>query len=272
MEKMEICRAEPIGDAEPEKRISVCACNVLNELRETNQLTDAVIKTANATEFPVHRAILASASQYFLALFTNGMLADDKRAITIPGVEDDMMAAVIEYAYTRKTEITEENVIRLLPAADQLNMLGLVKQCAEFLIRQLSSENCIGIRAFARQFFCRQLDKAAHNYVMKNFVDISKNSSELLELDMARFIEIITDDHLNVKNEEIVFDAVIKWIKADPNNRKSAIVELLKGVRLGLLSTQYFVEKVKAHEYIKVRPPIPIFFLIFFTIIFRLLS
>ncbi|XP_064648422.1 kelch-like protein 10 [Lineus longissimus] len=179
------------------------------------------------------------------------MLADDKRAITVPGVEDDMMAAVIQYAYTRKTEITEENVIHLLPAADQLNMLGLVKQCAEFLIHQLSPENCVGFRAFARQFFCRQLDKAAHVYLMKNFVEVSKSSQELMELDLTAFLDVITDDHLNVKNEEIVFDTVVKWINAEPDNRKSSIVDLLKGVRLGLLSTQYFVEKVKSHEYIK---------------------
>ena len=236
----------------PEKGISLAACNVLNELREKHQLTDAILKTESGQEFHVHRAILASASQYFHALFTNGMLPEEKRTITIPGVEGDMMAAVIEYSYKRKTEITEENVIRLLPAADYLSMLGLVKQCAEFLIERLDPENCIGFRFFASQYFCRQLEKASHKYLMKNFVEVSKTSSELMELSLEEFLAIITDDHLNVRNEELVFDTVIKWIKEDPDNRKAGIVDLLKGVRLGLLSTQYFVEKVKCHEYIKV--------------------
>lgn len=58
-------------------------------------------------------------------------------------------------------------------------------------------------------------------------------------------VEIISSDDLNVKNEEIVFECIIRWINHDLENRKQHISKLLRCIRLGLLSTQYFVETVK---------------------------
>lgn len=36
----------------------------------------------------------------------------------------------------------------------------------------------------------------------------------------------------------------------DPESRKKHIVELMKNVRLGLLHTQYFLERVRGHPYV----------------------
>ncbi len=82
---------------------------------------------------------------------------------------------------------------------------------------------------------------------MENFPIVATNSNELLELSSTALIELLSSDDLNVKNEELVFDAITRWISHDPEERKKYILELLKSVRLGLLSTQYFVEKVKVN-------------------------
>ncbi len=70
---------------------------------------------------------------------------------------------------------------------------------------------------------------------MEHFTDIATRSNELLML----------SDDLNVKNEEIVFECIIRWINHDLENRKQHVAKLLRCIRLGLLSTQYFVETVK---------------------------
>ena len=72
------------------------------------------------------------------------------------------MGLLIEYAYTREARVTAENVERLLPAADQFHVMGLVRACCDFLLSKLDDDNCIGIRGFARQYFCRNLEKKAH--------------------------------------------------------------------------------------------------------------
>ena len=78
---------------------------------------------------------------------------------------------------------------------------------------------------------------------------VSLQSNELLQLNVDELIELTASDDLNVKNEEIVFDTIVRWIDHDPEMRKDDIVPLLKSIRLGLLSTQFFVEKVKVRKH-----------------------
>ena len=82
-------------------------------------------------------------------------------------------------------------------------------------------------------------------YLLENFATVAIKSNELLSLTIEQLVVLMSTDDLNVKNEEIVFDTILRWINHDPENRKQYIINLLKCVRLGLLSTQYFVEKVK---------------------------
>ena len=235
---------EPMDISDTERKISMQACNVLNELRKNGQLCDAVIVVEDGN-FPVHRAIMSACSPYFRALFTNGMNETDQREVYIPGVTADMMSLIVDYAYTRDVTICSSNVERLVQAADQFHVLGLVKACTNFLVTQLEPENCIGIRSFARLFFCSNLERVATHYIMENFPEIASKSNEILNLTQSELIEILESDDLNVKNEETVFDCMVRWIKHDEAARKPQTYGILKTIRLGLLSTQYFVETVK---------------------------
>ena len=77
------------------RRFSVQACNVLNELRNNNQLCDATIKCDDGTEFIVHRAILSASSRYFCALFTNGMNDTFNKTTLIKEVDSEIMKHLI---------------------------------------------------------------------------------------------------------------------------------------------------------------------------------
>jgi kelch-like protein 10 len=85
---------------------------------------------------------------------------------------------------------------------------------------------------------------------MRNFSDVTKQSEELLDLTLQEVLDIFGDDELNVKNEEVVWEAAIRWIGHDAENRKQYIVELLRKIRTGLMETQYFMEHVKEHFYV----------------------
>lgn len=240
----------PSRDGQVGKKFSVEACNILWELRKSRQLCDAVIRVEN-TEFPIHRNIMSACSPYFRTLFTNELFDTNTREVVIPGVSAEIMSHLIDYAYTRDAAVTAENVEFLLPAADQFHVLGLVKLCCDFLISELSPENCIGIRRFAKTFFCHNLERAAFRFLMLNIADILVYSNEYLQLGIGELCDILSSDELNVRNEELVFDAVLRWIDFDVDYRRDYIARLLKTIRLGLLTTQYFVEKVKVHPYIK---------------------
>ncbi|XP_060074906.1 uncharacterized protein LOC132554600 [Ylistrum balloti] len=232
------------------KRFSIHSCLVYDEMRRFGQLCDAVIKVEHR-EFPIHRAIMSACSPYFRALFTNSFDSVEKREVYIPGVSADIMQIIIDYAYTRHARIDETNVERLLPAADRLLVHGLVTGCCDFLAGELEAENCIGIYNFARAYFCHKLVKSAYRFLMHNFSNVLATNSEYYDLSVEEVCEILSSDDLNVKNEEMTFTALLRWIDHDPENRKCHIATLLRTVRLGLLSTQFFVEKVKSHPYVK---------------------
>jgi kelch-like protein 10 len=63
-------------------------------------------------------------------------------------------------------------------------------------------------------------------------------------LELGEFLGIISNDDLNIKSEEVVFDTVVKWVQYDFAGRKLHLPVLMKSVRLGLLSEDYMDEVV----------------------------
>lgn len=236
------------------------SCNILADLRDRGELCDAVIRV-KSDQFPVHRNIMAACSAYFRTLFTQHMdqaaglakevLSTKHPEVMIPQICPAAMTAIIDYAYTRRAKVTAENVESILPAADQLHVLGLVKACCEFLSNNMNPENCIGIRKFAQSYFCPSLEKKALTYTLVNFNGVFTSSNEFLQLDIEEVVDLLQSDKLNVRTEELVFDALCRWIDYSPDRRRRHIARLLKTIRLGLLTTSFFVEKVKLHDYVK---------------------
>ncbi|XP_044855560.1 kelch-like protein 10 isoform X2 [Mauremys mutica] len=233
-----------------ERKMSAMACTVFNELRLEGKLCDVVIKV-NGLEFNAHKNILCSCSSYFRALFTSGWNNTEKRVYNIPGISPDMMKLIIEYAYTRTVPVTADNVERLLAAADQFNIMGIVRGCCEFLKSQLCLENCIGICKFTEYYHCPDLRQTAYMFILHNFEEMVKVSTEFLELSVNEFKDIIEKDELNVKQEDAVFEAILKWISHEPQTRKQYISVLLPKVRLALMHAEYFMNNVKMHDYVK---------------------
>lgn len=161
-----------------------------------------------------------------------------------------MLQKLLLYVYLRKLEINEENVYSLLTTADYLSILGVLELCCKFLETSLTAKNAVGVLRFAREHFCHELSNNTWKFIMKNFTSISRESDELLTLPLNEFQEIINSDELNVKSEEIVWETILRWIDYKVDDRKQYVVALMKCVRLGLLDTQYFLEKVKEHSYV----------------------
>lgn len=168
---------------------------------------------------------------FFRALFTSGWNNTEKKVYNIPGISPDMMKLIIEYAYTRTVPITPDNVEKLLAAADQFNIMGIVRGCCEFLKSELCLDNCIGICKFTDYYYCPELRQKAYMFILHNFEEMVKVSAEFLELSVSELKDIIEKDELNVKQEDAVFEAILKWISHDPQNRKQHISVLLPKVK-----------------------------------------
>jgi len=118
-------------------------------LREAHELFDVTL-AVEGKEFPCHKALMASASEYFRCLFTTSLEEQGRSSIVIGGVCASSMELVLNYVYCGRVELTTENVQSLLSAANLFQLKGLRDGCADYMERKIEVDNCIGIHFFAQ--------------------------------------------------------------------------------------------------------------------------
>lgn len=84
--------------------------------------------------------------------------------------------------------------------------------------KQLTASNCLGVLAMAEAMQCSELYHMAKAFALQLFPEVAAQE-EILSVSKDDFIAYISNDSLNTKAEELVYETVIKWIKKDPTSR-----------------------------------------------------
>lgn len=125
----------------------------LNRLRMTGVLCNAVLATSDGGSFRVHKVIMSLCSNYFRTLFTTSLKnkesGDDSSQSNsyylIPEVSSSTMRTIIDFAYSGTVDIDGDNAIDILRAADYLIVTKMVEKCVDYILKKMTTENCIGI-------------------------------------------------------------------------------------------------------------------------------
>uniref|UniRef100_A0A3P8TQN6 Kelch like family member 10 n=1 Tax=Amphiprion percula TaxID=161767 RepID=A0A3P8TQN6_AMPPE len=222
--------------------------SLYNELRLNGEFCDAVIKVEDA-EFQIHKIILCRCTPYFRDLFSR-CSSPDQVVFSIPNLSADVMQLIIEFAYGCSVSVTEDNVQELLLAADQLGVKSLVQTCCCFLGEQLCPRNCIAIWRLTNVCISPELRHKAYRYIADHFEDVV-SCEDFLQLSVEELTDILDRDELSVRQENSVYEAMMKWIAHVPEERQGHIAALLSKVRLALLSTEYITINVLSNELVK---------------------
>ncbi len=214
----------------------------LKSLYDTKQLVDVTLCVQNR-KFQCHRNVLAATSPYFRAMFTTDLSESRRDTVTLYEVDPASVKLIIDYCYTGSVDITSHNAQNLLAAASLLQLLPIQKACAKFMESQLDVSNCVGIHYFAHIHECRQLRSKALEHIEKHFVEVSQGE-EFLQITKDRLVEIIASSELNVEKEETVFEALMRWVRYESEQRAMWLRELLPLIRFGLLTARYIEEHI----------------------------
>ncbi|XP_077993440.1 kelch repeat and BTB domain-containing protein 8-like [Glandiceps talaboti] len=222
--------------------------NVLSGLKEMYEDQDLVdVKLlVDRDEYPCHRVVLAASSPYFRAMFTHDVTESRKDQIRINGVESESMRLIIQYAYTSEVEINVENVQGLMLASNMFQLLNLRDACAAYMERHVTLTNCINIYFFASAHECGKLQDLARKLIYDKFNDVCKEE-EFYNLGKEKLIDLISRDEINVDREEVVYEAVMTWVKRELEARKDDLMDVIKHVRFALLSP-YFIHDCLERE------------------------
>lgn len=138
----------------------------------------------------------------------------------------------------------------LMAAASLFQYAEVVDTCCQFLVSHLHPSNCLGIEAFGHHHVCSQLATKAHRFALENFEAVATESDEFLELSVQRLESYISSDDIEVRLEESVFEAVLRWVGANADSRQPAACNLLKHVRFSSVASDYIQSTVLSNNLI----------------------
>ncbi|XP_071447605.1 kelch-like protein 17 [Hetaerina americana] len=221
----------------------------INRMRLNSQLCDIVLKIGGE-EIRAHRVVLASVSPYFYAMFNDDMAEKLQCEVTLHDIDSSALHLLVDYAYSGEILITEDNVQVLLPASSLLQMASVTDACCKFLLRQLHPSNCLGIRSFADAHACKDLHRKSHRFALQNFQEVMQ-TEEFLLLPIHEVEGLISSAQLNVPSEEMVFLAVLSWVKHDLAKREQHLPQLMRHVRLALIGRSFLMSRVEGEALVR---------------------
>ncbi|XP_064172341.1 kelch-like protein 10 [Anguilla rostrata] len=185
------------------------------------------------------------------ALFTSSSDESEPQEFSVLGLSADTMRLLIEHVYAHYPTVTEATVEPLVQAAVGLGFAGVARVCFGFLEARMCPRNCVGIWGMAASYPQPDLELRAYRFILRHFEEVGRTSREFLGLPLPRVCDIVGDDGLNVKEEGVVFDVILRWIGHCLSERKPYISVLLPKVRMSFLDPNYFLHNVMENSVVK---------------------
>ncbi|XP_077289486.1 kelch-like protein 25 [Arctopsyche grandis] len=177
--------------------------------------------------FYAHLVVLSAYSEFFSRNI-------DKLSETFSPFDSDVINAILKYCYTGEISIADRHYDKLLELANRLE----VKIPPRYETVDLS--NCLEVLKSTED---SDLKTEAMDLTLGNFETLHK-TKDFLNLPVSNVNEILKSNDLFVRSEESIFNAVKLWVNHDNANRKSDLAQLMRSVRLSLLSMEFFIDEV----------------------------
>ncbi|XP_077290928.1 kelch like family member 18 [Arctopsyche grandis] len=222
---------------------------MMDEIRRQGKFCDVILKAGDRS-ISAHRIVLASTIPYFHGMFTNNMVESTQKEITMQGVDPTALESLVNFAYTGCVKINDSNIQPLMVGSSYLQLNQVRDACADFLKRRFHPQNVVGIRQFAETLACALLVDACNSFIDGNFSEVSI-CDEFYNMPLEDLKDVIKRNELQVSNEEVVFEAVMRWANYKTKERADCLPQLLSCVRLPLLTPHYLADRVATEEMIR---------------------
>ncbi|XP_032879865.1 kelch-like protein 41 [Amblyraja radiata] len=223
----------------------------LKKLLDENKFVDCSLQVGSKS-FPCHRLILAACSPYFREYFF-AEENEKKREVVLEDVDDNVVSMILQYLYSSEIELTDENVQNILAVSSRFQIPSVFTLCVTYLQEKLTISNCLAIFRLGLLLDCPRLAVAAREYASDRFEQIYKGE-DFMELAAHELIGLIASDALNVENEEVVFEAVMRWVRTDKEDKAESLGEIFDYIRFRLMPEKYIKDHVEKDDIVKSNP------------------
>ncbi|CAK8685790.1 unnamed protein product [Clavelina lepadiformis] len=221
--------------------------NSLNEDRKTTKDFCDFTIIAGGKQFPVHKCVMGSISEYFKKMFTTKMKESFLNEGSVEEVSGPTMASIINFIYNSCIILTHDNVYDVLEAAEYLRIPSLKEQCKIFFKASLNGENCLKIQSYSNQYNMGDLVQSADTFISENLGTVLK-SADFLQFgvdDVKYMLKLESDEELI---DEDKYRSVISWTKHGICDRREHFSNLFCFIRLDYLSSEFLNDVVRKEE------------------------
>ena len=212
----------------------------LTTLRTDGSFFDFTIRVDDVT-IPCHRLVLAATCRYFRALFSSGLTEATQGEVTLDDLDAEVMRNIVDYMYSGNIDIQRSNVKDVLEACEFLQLEHLKVHCENYIVENLSHDNCLEWFLFG-DCFTQMVKQQALHLITQNFVRLSK-SEDFKNLSKSELNILLL---ANPATEMYHIRAVIEWIMYDRDNRREHFEDLLSATGGLSLCPGGYLEYVKA--------------------------
>ena len=205
----------------------------LKTLYDRQSEVDLTLLTQDKEVILCHSIVAAANSPYIKhCLESNNIcdnpLPDDNSTfcVQIADVNRNVLSRIVEYFYTGDIEITIADVTDLLLAATVLHIDCLIKKSYDIVHKLLCIKNYKNFLEFSRSHGIAKLQKICHTFICDNFQNFL-TTNEVSKLDVELLISIIKEDDCRAESEDMILDAVVKWLQSNSEGASTEIVERL---------------------------------------------
>ena len=167
-----------------------------------------------------------------------GGLKEESPRIPIKGLEPEILSSLLDYSYTSKLTINQDNVINMLVGAEMLQFWEVTEFCSQFIKNQLQPENCLEFKHFAKTHNESDLVSHYDSYILEHFGEIVKQE-EFLKVNKEDLLFFIASDKIGLESEEQVFECIFSWIDHDKSVWSGFFQEFMEHIRFSNISSEY---------------------------------
>ena len=223
-------------------------------MRENHAYTDVTLRVKEK-RFHAHKVVLAASSRYFDAMFSTGMKESSQTEVELKGddLTEEAFAMLLDFIYSSILPLNEENVLDVLEAADQLQVLSVVEKCSLYIVSNLSRdkfhlETRLKIFRVADRHNLTELREQSLQALALKFGVICEEEGFMENITADELLLLLSRNDLSVPSETFLFTTVIAWIKYK-EERLAEAPRLLDKVRLALVDIMVVLAELEAEEF-----------------------
>ncbi|XP_029955341.1 kelch-like protein 34 [Salarias fasciatus] len=217
-------------------------------LRSEKKMCDVVLE-AGGESFPCHRALLASSSDYFWALFGDNTTERLAGSVSLPAITPQGLDAILDFLYSGWLSVSPLTLPDVLEAARYLQVETAVSICERFMTDGLTSENCCCYANLAEHHALSDtLDVANQTIASEMGILLDKHRDDLLGLNSQSLMAVFDADEVPGVKEVDLIKLALDWL--DENGPLPLLKSnlLLSRLRFGLVDPSDLARLGQAHR------------------------